>query len=53
MPESDISPDPHGEIDGGVLVEQFDQLAEAASKLIDSAPAICVFLKPRTPGPLM
>jgi hypothetical protein len=49
--EKDVGPDPYGIIDGGVSLGRFDQLAEAASTLIDSAPAICVFLKPRMSGP--
>jgi hypothetical protein len=49
--EKDIGPDPYGKIDGGVSLGRFDQLTEAASTLIDSAPAICVFLKPRMSGP--
>jgi hypothetical protein len=49
--EKDISPDPYGKMDGGLTLGRFDQLAEAASALIDSAPAICVFLKPRMSGP--
>jgi len=42
--------DPYGHRDGGVPIGRFDQLAEAASALIDRAPAICVFLKPRMSG---
>ena len=38
--------------DGGVSIGRFDPLWEAAGGLIDSAPAICVFFKPRTSGPL-
>ena len=34
----------------GVSIGRFDALADAASRLIDSAPAICVFLKPRMSG---
>ena len=49
--EKDINLDPYGHPDGGIVLERFDQLAEAASKLIDKAPAICVFLKPRMSGP--
>jgi hypothetical protein len=37
--------------DGGVSIGRFDPLGEAAGDLIDSAPAICVFFKPRTSGP--
>jgi len=40
-----------GPPDGGVSIGRFDPLADAASALIDSAPAICVFFKPRTSGP--
>jgi hypothetical protein len=35
----------------GVSIGRFDPLSEAANRLIDSAPAICVFLKPRMSGP--
>jgi len=42
---------PPGPPDGGVSIGRFDPLAEAAGALIDSAPAICVFFKPRTSGP--
>ncbi|HZW92191.1 MAG TPA: hypothetical protein VFF64_04390 [Candidatus Eremiobacteraceae bacterium] len=49
--EKDIRPDPYGRTDGGISLGRFDELAEAASTLIDSAPAICVFLKPRMAGP--
>ncbi len=35
---------------GGVSIGRFDQLANAASSLIDTVPAICVFLKPRMSG---
>lgn len=37
--------------DGGVTIGRFEPLAEAADRLIESAPAICVFFKPRTSGP--
>lgn len=46
----DIHPDAYGKLDGGVTLGRFDSLAEAAGKLTDSAPAICVFLKPRLSG---
>jgi hypothetical protein len=49
--EKDISLDPYGHRDGGIVLDRFDQLAEVASKLTDKAPAICVFLKPRLYGP--
>ncbi len=35
---------------GGVSIGRFDQLAEAAGNLINTVPAICVFLKPRMSG---
>jgi hypothetical protein len=50
-PEKDIGVDPYGHRDGGIILDRFDPLAEAASQLIDKAPAICVFLKPRMSGP--
>jgi hypothetical protein len=37
--------------DGGVSIGRFDPLAEAAGTIIDRAPAICVFFKPRMSGP--
>ena len=49
--EKDSSRGPRGQNERGVSIGRFDQLAEAASTLIDSAPAICVFLKPRMSGP--
>jgi hypothetical protein len=49
--EKDIGPDPYGHRDAGIVLDRFDQLAEVASKLIDKAPAVCVFLKPRMSGP--
>jgi hypothetical protein len=49
--EKDIGLDPYGHRDGGIVLDRFDQLAEVAGKLIDKAPAICVFLKPRMSGP--
>ena len=49
--EKETGLDPYGHRDGGILLERFDPLAEVASKLIDKAPAICVFLKPRMSGP--
>lgn len=36
---------------GGVSIGRFDQLQEAARKLVNTTPAICVFLKPRMSGP--
>ena len=35
----------------GVSIGRFEPLAEAAGRLVDSAPAICVFFKPRMSGP--
>ncbi|MGC2695477.1 MAG: hypothetical protein WA738_06770 [Candidatus Angelobacter sp.] len=49
--EKEISLDPYGHRDGGIVLDRFEQLAEVADKLIDKAPAICVFLKPRMSGP--
>ena len=48
--EEDISVDPYGHRDGGIILDRFDQLAEVVAKLIEKAPAICVFLKPRMSG---
>jgi hypothetical protein len=49
--EKDVPLDPYGHRDAGIVLDRFDQLAEVAGKLIDQAPAICVFLKPRMFGP--
>ena len=49
--EKDITPDAYGKNDAGVALERFDQLADVSSTLMDRAPAICVFLKPRMSGP--
>ncbi len=38
---------PHG---SGIPIGRFDQVAEAASRLVNTVPAICVFLKPRMKG---
>jgi hypothetical protein len=46
----DVAPDPYGHRDAGVVLDRFDQLAEVASSVIEKAPAICVFLKPRLTG---
>jgi hypothetical protein len=35
---------------GGVTIGRFDQLQEAARTLVNSMPAICVFMKPRMSG---
>jgi hypothetical protein len=50
-PEVNDRPAPAASKDGGVSIGRFEPLAEAASRLIDSAPAICVFFKPRMSGP--
>ena len=49
--EKDIGPDPYGKTAGEVTLGRFDQLADVASTLTETAPAICVFLKPRMSGP--
>jgi hypothetical protein len=49
--EKDVPLDPYGHRDAGIVLDRFDQLAEVAERLIDKAPAICVFLKPRMSGP--
>jgi hypothetical protein len=49
--EKDEGPDGSGRPEGGVSIGRFEPLAEAASTLIDQAPAICVFFKPRMSGP--
>jgi hypothetical protein len=49
-PEND-NPDPYTRNDGGVTIARFDPLGEAAGAIVESAPAICVFFKPRTSGP--
>ncbi|HEY6336953.1 MAG TPA: hypothetical protein VIW68_00525 [Candidatus Sulfotelmatobacter sp.] len=50
-PETSDRPGPRGRSDGGVSIGRFDPLGEAASTVMDSAPAICVFFKPRMSGP--
>jgi len=35
---------------GGVSIGRFDPLSEAASNLVNTVPAICVFFKPRMSG---
>jgi hypothetical protein len=49
--EKDEGPDGSRRPEGGVSIGRFEPLAEAASALIDQAPAICVFFKPRMSGP--
>lgn len=41
---------PAGGRGGGVSIGRFDQLQEAARTLVNTNPAICVFLKPRMSG---
>lgn len=50
-PEKTNIPNPYGSIEAGISLDRFDQLAEVAPTLIERAPAICVFLKPRMSGP--
>jgi hypothetical protein len=40
----------YGGDQGGVSIGRFDPLSEAASNLVNSVPAICVFFKPRMSG---
>jgi hypothetical protein len=47
----DETPDAYGHHEAGVSIGRFDPLAEAAGTIINSAPAICVFFKPRMSGP--
>jgi hypothetical protein len=49
--EKEVGLDPYGHRDGGIILDRFDDLAKVAKKLIEKAPAICVFLKPRMSGP--
>jgi hypothetical protein len=49
--EKEAGLDPYGHRDGGIILDRFDDLAKVAPKLIEKAPAICVFLKPRMSGP--
>jgi hypothetical protein len=51
LSEKDIKPDAYGHPEGGISLGRFDQLAEVALGLSNSAPAIAVFLKPRLTGP--
>ena len=48
--EGDNGPDPRGRV-RGISIGRFDPLAEAASALANTVPAICVFFKPRMSGP--
>lgn len=50
-PEKTSVPNAYGSTDAGIFLDRFDQLAEVAPGLIERAPAICVFLKPRMSGP--
>src|SRR5262249_44296430 len=45
--EKENGVDPYGHRDGGIVLDRFDQLADVAGHLIDKAPVICMFLKPR------
>ncbi len=42
-----VAPEP---VSGGVSIGRFDQLQDAARNLVNTAPAICVFFKPRMRG---
>ncbi len=48
--EKDVGLDPYGHRDGGIVLDRFDPLSEAAGKISAKGPAICVFLKPRLSG---
>ena len=50
VPSRNIGLDPYGRPDGGVVLDRFDQLSDVVGKLVENAPAICVFLKPRLSG---
>lgn len=49
-PQKAAVPNPYGLSDAGISLDRFEQLADVAARLIDRAPAICVFLKPRLSG---
>jgi len=49
--EKSAGGDPYGHRDGGIVLDRFDQLADIGPTLVNRAPAICVFLKPRLSGP--
>ena len=49
--EKSVGVDPYGHRDGGIVLDRFDQLGDIGPTLINKAPAICVFLKPRLSGP--
>jgi endonuclease YncB( thermonuclease family) len=49
--EKDDNPDGPRRPEGGVSIGRFEPLAEAVSTLLDQAPAMCVFFKPRMSGP--
>ena len=49
--EKDDNPDNSPRSEEGVSIGRFEPLSEGASTLIDRAPAICVFFKPRMSGP--
>ena len=49
--EKRVGVDPYGHRDGGIFLDRFDQLGDIGPTLVNKAPAICVFLKPRLSGP--
>lgn len=49
--EKSVGVDPYGHRDGGIVLDRFDQLGDIGPTLVNKAPAICVFLKPRLSGP--
>lgn len=49
-PQTEIRPDAYGQLESGIALDRFDQLADVAAKLAREAPAIAVFLKPRLSG---
>jgi hypothetical protein len=49
-PYETLAPGFHMPDFGGVSIARFDQLSEGASNLVNTAPAICVFFKPRMSG---
>lgn len=46
-----VKTDPYGHAEAGIVLDRFDQLADVAAGLIETAPAISVLLKPRLSGP--
>lgn len=47
----EIALDPYGYPEAGIVLDRFEQLADAAPQIGAQAPVICVFLKPRMSGP--